>query len=564
MLEHFLDPYPDEILYSVWARYSDQVGYSSWTDVLLELFGTSTLKAVVDLPCRLGFFYNNLPYGHDYNVDLFINNHTLLPFYSSFLSPERVARLRDQMINETAMAIHRRAGITGSKIPRPLWLRYCPLCMKQDRSTFGECYWHRLHQAAGVEVCPIHSVFLENSTLRMESDYVSQGFFSAERTLSYDIEPRQAASSSAYETFTAIARDVLHLLAYPYSPPSSDFFREQYCALLARRGFLMRSGNIYLIELCQAFLEHYTPAVLAQLHCELDHPDQLEGNWLSTIRKSSKKHWHPLQHILIIRFLGCTVEQFFNDQIKAIPLFGEGPWPCLNPVCKHYQQKCIASYKFSARSTRRRPVRVFTCTCGFTYTRSGPDSTSGDVFRREKVLSFGREWEESLHELWLDHSRTLASIARSLGVRELTIYRQAAKLDLPLPRKTCWSEAKVGTLYHRRTRHDVAWYRSQLLTLLEEAPDAGRTALRERLQSVYKWLYKYDREWLIDHLPPKKHPKSYEKPRQLWRASVQQYEATRSFLEVLPSIKGRKGDAEVAEAVRSVASQLVATSEPPK
>ena len=45
---------------------------------------------------------------------------------------------------------------------------------------------------------------------------------------------------------------------------------------------------------------------------------------------------------------------------------------------------------------------------------------------------------------------------------------------------------------------------------------------------------------------------------------MQQYEATRSSVEVLPSIKERKSDVEVAEAVRTAASQFVATSEPPK
>ncbi len=563
MLEHFPDPHPDEILYSVWARYSDLVRYSARTDVIQELFGTSTIKAVVDLPCRLGFFYNNLPYGHDYNVDLFINYHTLLPFYSPFLSPERGARLREQMINETALAIHRRAGIAQSKIPRPLWLRYCPLCVKQDRSTFGECYWHRLHQVAGVEVCPIHSVFLENSTLRTESEYVSQGFFSAERTLNHDIEPCQAASSPYYETFLAIARDVPHLLAHPYSPRSSDFFREQYSLLLARRRFLTRSGKIHLIDLCQAFVDHYTPALLARLHCKLDQPDQVKDNWLSTLGKPSKNHWHPLQHILVIRFLGCTIEQFFNDQAKPLPLFGNGPWPCLNPACKHYQEKCIATYRLSPRSTGRRPVGVFTCICGFTYTRSGPDRTSSDVFRREQVLSFGLVWEERLRELWLDHNRSISNTARSLGVSNSSIRLQAAKLGLPLPRETRWTEAQVGTLYHRQTMDDMPWYRSQLLALLEEAPEAGRSALRDRLQGVYRWLYKHDQEWLIDHLPPKKPSKRYENSRQVWRSSLQQYEATRSSVEVLPSIRRRKSDAEVAEAVRAAASQLVATSEHP-
>ena len=167
MIEYFPDPYPDEILYSVWARYSDYVRYPSKQDVLQELFGSWKHWAGVEFPCHLGYFVDHLPLGHCYPVDWFIDHHTLLPFYSPFLPPERIKRMREQMINGGVNnPINRIVGVVNRKTPSPLWFHYCPTCVEHDRELFGECYWHRLHQVLGVEICPIHKTFLENSTVR--------------------------------------------------------------------------------------------------------------------------------------------------------------------------------------------------------------------------------------------------------------------------------------------------------------------------------------------------------------------------------------------------------------
>src|SRR5260221_14214430 len=175
MIERFPDPYPDELLYSVWARYSDQVRYPTRQDVLKELFGRIT-RPIVDLPCHLGYLISKLPTGHSYGLDRLSDCHTLFPFYSPFLPLERSKSIRAQMISSDGTAIHRRKGTTSNfSLSR---LRYCPICAMEERKRLGECYWHRLHQVAGVVICPIHMVYLENSEVRVPSP--SNAFISAE------------------------------------------------------------------------------------------------------------------------------------------------------------------------------------------------------------------------------------------------------------------------------------------------------------------------------------------------------------------------------------------------
>ena len=60
--------------------------------------------------------------------------------------------------------------------------------------------------------------------------------------------------------------------------------------------------------------------------------------------------------------------------------FGEGPYPCLNPVADHQGQPTIASAEMSSAMDRRKKIRaVFGCPrCGYTYLRYGPDKTVDD------------------------------------------------------------------------------------------------------------------------------------------------------------------------------------------
>src|SRR5258708_3641600 len=165
MIEYFPDPHPDEVLYSVWARLSDYMRYLTTDDVLREFFGTTSAVPIVDLPCHLGYFFKNLPRWHSYTLDALINQHTLYPLYAPFLPKDRLRRLREQMISGNAHSIHQLVGKTGNttnSTSSPPWLRYCPRCVEEDRARYRECYWHRLHQVLGVEVCPQHSTFLED------------------------------------------------------------------------------------------------------------------------------------------------------------------------------------------------------------------------------------------------------------------------------------------------------------------------------------------------------------------------------------------------------------------
>ena len=50
------------------------------------------------------------------------------------------------------------------------YLRYCPLCVKEDREIYGEAYWHRKHQIRNISICVEHKCRLMESSVLAKSE----------------------------------------------------------------------------------------------------------------------------------------------------------------------------------------------------------------------------------------------------------------------------------------------------------------------------------------------------------------------------------------------------------
>ena len=546
MLEYFLDPHPDELLYSVWARYSDQAQYPNQADVVQELFGKRSYSALVDWSCSLEYLVNQLSIDHSYTTDTLINGHTLFPFYAPFLPQERRQLLREQMITGNGTAFYNRMGMTASRIPRCQWLRYCPLCVESDREQFGETYWHRLHRAPGVEVCPVHDTFLENSVPVSQTGLRS--FISAERAI-HLVDPRSSIDFPMHGVLKDIAEIVFDLLNHSYSSPGNTFFREQYLAILDQNGFTTIKNAMRVVEFLKAFTDHYSPECLSLLHCQLSNTRHIEAEWPARLLYGHKSQ-HPLHHILVTRLLGVTLETFLSTPLQPSQPFGNGPWPCLNPVCLHYRQLCIANYSIREKSKKGHPVGIFGCTCGFTYSRVGPDKSPEDIFRRDRIPWYGPLWQKKLYELWSDPYISKENIARHLGVDFNTMTRQVRELALP-PRPLL----REASIQKSKVIKDTAEYRKEWLEILEENPNEGITTLTHQVKqarAIYNWLYKHDQEWLLSHRPVKKIPQ------EVLKENKEQIRiAFRSSDNPTKKVERREYDLAIAESIRSTAYQIM-------
>lgn len=509
MITVFPDPYPDELLYSVCARYGDRMCYPSRMSLTAELFGNPNVVATLDLPSHLNRLVSVLPYGDQQLVDNIIDRHTLLPFYAPFLNRDRACQLRTDMCDTKAVSTHMRAGIMASKITLPPSVRYCPQCVVEDRAHYGETFWHRAHQLPGVPICPIHSADLVDSTVQVRRQESRLDYYSAERTLE-EIGTPSYCIASRNKMVWKVAKDAQWLLEQPNLLPEVSQLRKQYLKSLISQGHVAHSGRIRIQSLLPAFSSFCQPDVLELLQCSMN--NKSSENWLvHLLRPLQYRAQHPIRYLLLIRFLGSSVEEFARlccESAENHP-FGSAPWPCLNPTSDHYRQSIVTQCETTyTHELLARPIGTFCCECGYVYARTGPDELESDKYRFDRVVAYGEVWEERLASYWQDQRKSLRAVARGLHVDPLTVKRHAIKLRLPYPRGT--GNESVATHYPSQvnSREDVKAqilkienYRAKWLNALALHPGWSTSTVGRVVPGIYAWLSKNDRAWLAAHRP---------------------------------------------------------------
>jgi hypothetical protein len=403
------------------------------------------------------------------------------------------------------MAVHMRSGMMASRIPMPGHLRFCPICKAKDEK-FEEAYWHRCHQLPGIEVCHLHHVFLENSSVALHAGRKRLLFVSAEQEVHSAPIRRLCLDNREHQILLRLAQDAAWLLerfsvgAEPYA------LYNRYLTLLIDRGLATYTGSIHVEQLLDEFKNFYSPPLLKLLHCEFTGSDQIKTNWLLRLVRPPKHAQHPLYHLLLIQFLGCTAKEFFKLP-NELRFFGKGPWPCLNPAAEHFKELIIQECRLSPRSRDGRPVGAFYCECGFSYSRSGPDSSPEDRFRIGRMISFGQAWENMLKGLWKDSSLSLSELGRRLGVDPLTVRRHAARLKLPSSRPGRMSRplnraARLKGIRHPTTQAaKLRACRAKWANAMGQSPKTTLKAIRRKRPREYAWLLRNDAEWLKRHSP---------------------------------------------------------------
>jgi hypothetical protein len=110
----FPDPHPDELFYSICARYSDRMRFPSIRALNRDLFGSPAVLPSIAFPSRFAALLENLSDVYDYSLDKFINEHTLFPLFRPFLPQDRVLLLEEAMRGEKGSGSYTRIGISNS------------------------------------------------------------------------------------------------------------------------------------------------------------------------------------------------------------------------------------------------------------------------------------------------------------------------------------------------------------------------------------------------------------------------------------------------------------------
>lgn len=504
MTSFFPTAYPDELLYSILARYHVRSGNISPKATLRELFGSTTVTATVDLPSHLNALVQNLPPLSKHTVESLIQKHTLYPFYAPFLFPEKAELVRGSMLEHSWGDIHARAGIMASSVRTPSRLRFCPACFREEQEKYGEAYWHRLPQLPGIVVCPTHLTLLKDSSIDVRAANKHE-FVAAGEDCCLPKLHQLTYQSNTFKQFVGLAQDAEWLLNNVVTPEATASLLGRYKSLLIDGRLATTTGRVRQVELIYRFSSFFGSELLKLLDSEVSY--ESESNWLSNIVRKHRKTFHPLRHLLLMRFLGHPVTSFFTLETQFKP-FGVGPWRCFNGAAEHYLQLAITQVQVTWSRDSKKALGTFCCSCGFSYSTTDPHLPTAMQFKFGKVKTFGKLWEKKLKWLVEVQKFGLRETARQLRVDPLTIKRHIRRLGASCQ----WNfppslSTESSTAASRETHKDVrAVHRKTWTQLLRNRIGASKTVMRLHAPATYTWLYRHDRVWLERHSPSRKAP----------------------------------------------------------
>jgi len=480
---HFVvQPWPEELIYSVASRTLAIFGFPHGRDISRALFGNPRLQ--VDLGIGLQRTSPKL------FVDSALDKTTLTAFLTSFVAPpHKREQIKECIASGDHVSVAYLLGRAGARRRANEFLRFCPDCAAEQKQIYGEPYWTRLPQIRGVEVCPRHRRhFLEGSVRRHHPECYRT--LVTEWNRPYTLPKAAAENDSLIDL--AIAAEALLEFDAPWTPTDLDHAWELVLDQLNIGRYVRGSAT----RIAKGLLEKYGAKYLASADCSPNVGSN--DSWIAHFLRKPSSEPDPLRHLLVLRLYNISVSSLKSARKTALAssLRDFGPFTCQTTVCPSYKTPAFCDARpFRHPYTRNKAVEITCGCCGGVVTRV-LSSRAPTVFS-EYVHRRGARWEYELRKSWIDSSLSIRGIAHTLGCDSMTVKRHALRLRLPFPRSGPRTASVVPASRQPRTpigQTEVLRHRQMWVAALKGAKSVKRA--RGSANAAYAWLYRHDRAWL--------------------------------------------------------------------
>jgi hypothetical protein len=475
--------YPEETVTSFIVRQTLSSGYPSTKISQNLLWGNDNLQVNSSFPSLLPWISNQF----NLNMNDLIDCQTSLNYFRPFLAESKYSQIRNSFAKGDTNFIHKWLGVTSNRIKEKEALSYCPFCVSADINEFGVAYWHRQHQLYGTTQCGTHGIDLIDREAKR-------------RIL---ILPPQdeclgvSESILSISSFTNISQwflrqnDVEHF----NFKQLSDCYR---IALFERR-LACQSLGVRQQELRCKLLGHYERELkteewqrIFESNQTYPYPQQLFYNY-------NNCHLHPAKHIALIAFLFNSPSEF----LSAYQCSKES-------TAIHFQSHQISTEdkRNSVKKITAQIMRLFKK--GLSLRKISKHVGLSVISIKSKVLANGGVIKRRESKIFADERR---AIFRKLFIGRPT--KQIAKqFDISVG-----SVEQILTQYpqivkqreHFRYREKQAKHREVLSAVITTNPNYSRNKLKLKVSASYLWLFKNDKQWLYQNLPPSKLNRKLEK-----------------------------------------------------
>ncbi|MDO6657186.1 TnsD family Tn7-like transposition protein [Anaerobacillus sp. 1_MG-2023] len=482
MINIFPQPFSDEYLYSVIARYHKMSGNHSYEATYLELFNSKAKVLLSDLPNDPQQLQRNTAlFSVKKNSKRWILDHTAYNYYTYFMMSDRSQHVLEHMVKGTNKSISLIVGKSASRVKENIHMKICPECYKSEFNICGTPYWHTHHQLPGVFVCAIHHTKLIESNLKKKHHHALQ-------LPAYEVEYNKTNNISEVqrEMQILISITTLSILTRDSFTEFEISFHRIYKNILKELGYITKNERVRKKKLMEDFKICIKPEFLEFIGLD-------EGVTYSTVQYLWLNYTtviHPLFHIMFLLFLFKQLKwSYHNKTLLHVLKYGEklenmnkrkqealnNQLVCLNHKCSHYKTNkqgfpSINYYEMKGS---------YLCTnCGFRYYKL--NFSNLNKFKWDMILSVGWLLEEEI---------------KSLKEKELTCYKIAKELSIPENSVKKVVEGRyIERSVKRRFNRDIdrpAW-----LELLDSYPFLSKSELAKKNYALYKRLFYNDREWL--------------------------------------------------------------------
>lgn len=346
MILQFPIPYEDELLYSLLARVGIRSGNVSHRAILMDVFGTDNFTANVELQPGISNIISNLPIGSSISANQLIFRNTMYPFFTAFRDKEQAQCIYNSLLDEHGRDLQNAIGLMSSAVKPNTYFQYCSLCNQEILQKSGELYWRRLFQIPGVRICIKHGVWLSESTVstRGRTKYV---FAAPTQDNCSDYHVQMVADKIMLEQYSCIVNKIEQLLNLKYPNRPLDWFYCHYKNQLMRKGYVSEKGRVDHQRVQKDFVDFYGVKMLDIFQSLVGG----ESSWLKLIFQKHRKGFHPIRHLLVMHFLGLTLDDVFYNEVSMECVESESDKH--RPKRKIMKKTMTPEYKERAKKERR-------------------------------------------------------------------------------------------------------------------------------------------------------------------------------------------------------------------
>jgi len=450
----------DELLFGRLGRFARLIPSQSRT-ILERLLHHPFGVPASGLPCGLDALVDY--FCHTETAASVIEANTLLPYFRPYLSVSQLERAYVSVRGSRGGSLKPSLGLCASRLGAAITLRICPDCYRSDLER-GVPTWRRVHQLAGVLLCPNHLVPLMD-TSRRARDCRHQLFLPDDvisRAQEFRIRPSQIPA------LASIALASRSLLSSRQDPVSASDLSSLYSSLVRKAGLATSGGSTRLRTLRRVFADRWDALLpLAEFRWLRD------GSWTESMLCRSNRAVHPLKHLILCLTLGAEAEDF--GQISSYASDARLELPPSHVAKPEVRTLTILENESCRSAAARQGVSVNTV---LVYARR----TGAEFTARPKKID---EPYQKLIEAALVLGEPLKDIAAQLSVSNSSVWR--------LLRSNTALEQEW-----RRASHEIARTRNRASWTEALAKNATCVVSRARVSvpASYAWLYRNDREWL--------------------------------------------------------------------